>query len=72
MDPKVYNNDELFEELSFGLLDDFNADFEHYARLMFSDEKHEEYLKKNFKLIIDMLKNINYLINEGNSEYIGI
>ena len=72
MDPKVYNNDELFEELSFGLLDDFNADFEHYARLMFTDEKHENYLKRNYKKIIDMLKNINYLINEGNSEYLGI
>ena len=72
MDPKVYNNDELFEELRFGLLDDFNAEFEHYAHLMFTDEKHEEYLKRNFKKIIDMLKNINYLIEEGNSEYLGI
>ena len=72
MDPKVYNNDELFEELSFGLLDDFNADFELYARLMFTDEKHENYLKRNYKKIIDMLKNINYLIEEGNSEYLGI
>ena len=72
MDPKVYNNDELFEELSFGLLNDFNADFEHYARLMFTDEKHENYLKRNYKKIIDMLKNTNYLIEEGNSEYLGI
>ena len=72
MNPKVYNNDELFEELSFGLLDDFNADFELYARLMFTDEKHENYLKRNYKKIIDMLKNTNYLIEEGNSEYLGI
>ena len=72
MDPKIYNNDELFEELRFGLLDDFNGEFEHYSHLMFSDEKHEEYLKRNFKKIIDMLKNINYLIEEGNSEYLGI
>ena len=72
MDPKIYNNDELFEELSFGLLDDFNAEFEHYTHLMFTDEKYEEYLKRNFKKIIDMLKNINYLIEEGNSEYLGI
>ena len=72
MDPKVYNNDKLFEELSFGLLDDFNAEFEHYARLMFTDEKHENYLKRKFKKIIDILKNINYLIEEGNSEYLGI
>ena len=72
MDPKVYNNDELFKELNAGLLDDFNGEFEHYSHLIFTDEKHEEYLKKNFKKIIDMLKNINYLIEEGNSEYLGI
>ena len=72
MDPKVYNNDKLFEELSFGLLDDFNGEFEHYSHLMFTDEKHEEYLKRNFKKIIDLLKNINYLINEGNNKYLGI
>ena len=72
MDPKVYNNDELFKELNVGLLDDFNGEFEHYSHLMFTDEKHEEYLKRNFKKIIDLLKNINYLINEGNSEYLGI
>ena len=72
MDPKVYNNDKLFEELSFGLLDDFNAEFEGYAPLMFTDEKHEDYLKRKFKKIIYMLKNINYLIEEGNNEYLGI
>ena len=72
MDPKVYNNDKLFEELSFGLLDDFNAEFESYARLMFTDKKREDYLKRKFKKIIDMLKNTNYLIEEGNSEYLGI
>jgi len=72
MDPKVYNNDKLFEELSFGLLDDFNAEFEGYAPLMFTDEKHDNYIKRNFKKIIDMLKNINYLIEEGNNEYLGI
>ena len=72
MEPKVYNNDKLFEELSFGLLDDFNAEFEGYAPLMFTDEKHEDYLKRNFKKIIDMIRNINYLIEEGNNEYLGI
>ena len=72
MDPKVYNNDKLFEELSFGLLNDYNAEFEGYARLMFTDKKHEDYLKRKFKKIIDMLKKINYLINEGNNDYLGI
>ena len=72
MDPKVYNNDKLFEELSFGLLDDFNAEFEAYPPLMFTDEKYDNYIKKKFKVIIDMIKNINFLIEEGNNKYLGI
>ena len=39
---------------------------------MFTDEKHDNYIKRNFKKIIDMLKNINYLIEEGNNEYLRI
>ena len=72
MDPKIYNNDKLFEELRFGLLDDYNAEFKSYAPLMFTDKKREDYLKRKFKKIIDMIKNINYLINEGNNDYLGI
>ena len=72
MDPKVYNNDKLFEELSFGLLDDYNAEFEAYPPLMFTDEKYDNYIKRKFKKIIDMIRNINYLIEEGNNEYLGI
>ena len=72
MDPKVYNNDKLFEELSFGLLDDYNAEFEAYPPLMFTDKKYDNYIKRNFKKIIDMIRNIKFLIDEGNSEYLGI
>ena len=72
MDPKIYNNDKLFEELSFGLLDDYNAEFEAYPPLMITDEKYDNYIKRKFKKIIDMIKNINYLIEEGNNEYLGI
>ena len=72
MDPKVYNNDKLFEELSFGLLDDYNSEFESYPPLMFTDEKYDNYIKRKFKKIIDMLKNINYLIEEGNNKYLEI
>ena len=72
MDPKVYNNDKLFEELSFGLLDDYNAEFEAYPPLMFTDKKYDNYIKRKFKKILDMLKNINYLTEEGNNEYLGI
>ena len=72
MDPKIYNNDKLFEDLRFGLLDDYNAEFEAYPPLMFTDEKYDNYIKRKYKDIIDMIKNINYLIEEGNNEYLGI
>ena len=72
MDPKIYNNDKLFKNLRFGLLDDYNAEFEAYPALMFTDEKYDNYIKRKFKKIIDMIKNINYLIEEGNNEYLGI
>ena len=72
MDPKIYNNDKLFEDLRFGLLDDYNAEFEAYPPLMFTDEKYDNYIKRKYKDIIDMIRNINYLIEEGNNEYLGI
>ena len=72
MDPKIYNNDKFFEDLIFSLLDDYNGEFESYTPLMFTDEKHEDHIKKSYKVIIDMIRNINYLIEEGNNDYLGI
>ena len=72
MDPKIYNNDKLFKDLRFRLLDDYNGEFEKYPSFMFTDEKYDDYIKREYKEIIDMIRNIMYLIDEGNSEYLGI
>ena len=71
MDPDVYNNDKLFEYLIIRS-SDYNGDFVYCSSLMFSKEKSDEYFKKTYKKQIDMVKRIDYLINEGNSEYLGI
>ena len=71
MDPDVYNNDELFKDL-MRKSDDYNADLEDYFSLMYIDEKHDEYFKKRYKKQIDMVKKLNYRINEGNDDYLGI
>ena len=43
MDPDVYNNDKLFEELISGILDDYNADLEDYFSLMYLNDEDDEY-----------------------------
>ena len=72
MDPDVYNDDELFEELMGGILDDYNADLEDYHSLMYLDDEHDEYFKKTYKKQLEMIRKIYYLINEGNDDYLGI
>ena len=72
MDPDVYGNEIFFEDSINGILDDYNADLEVYSSLMYIDEEHDEYFKKSYKKLIDMVKRIDYLIEEGNSEYLGI
>ena len=72
MDPKFYNNDELFENLMYSKVYDYNNEFRYCSSLMFVDEELDEYFKKTYKGQIEMVKRINCLINEGNSEYLGI
>ena len=72
MDPNVYNNDLLFEELNGGILDDYNAELEIYPSIMFTDKSYDDYMRKTYKKMIDMVKNIFDLINEGNRDYLGI
>ena len=72
MDPKFYNNDELFKDLIYSKLYDYNGEFMTYSSLMFTDKKYDEYFKKTYKEQIKMVKRIHYLIEEGNSEYLGI
>ena len=71
MDPDVYINDELFEDLMMES-DDYNADLDDYFSLLYIDEKHDEYFKKRYKKQIDMVKKLHYRINEGNDDYLGI
>ena len=47
MDPDVYSNEIFFKDSINGILDDYNADFEVFSSLMYIDEKHDEYFKKN-------------------------
>ena len=72
MYPKFYNNDVLFENLIYSKLYDYNGEFITYSSLMFTDKKYDEYFKKTYKEQIEMVKRIHYLIEEGNSEYLGI
>ena len=72
MNPKIYNNDEFFEEIIDGLLSDYDGEFSVYPSFMFTDEKYDEYIKKTYKVFIDMIKDIKYLIDEGNKDYLGI
>ena len=72
MDPKFYNNDELFEKLIYTKLSDYNSEFRYYSSLAFTDKKYDEYFKETYKEQIDVIKRIDYIINEGNSEYLGI
>ena len=72
MEPNFYNNDKLFKELIFSQFDDYSGEFMTYSSLMYTDKKYDRYFKKTFKKQIDMIKKINYLIEKGNSKYLGI
>ena len=65
MHPNVYNNDKFFEDSINGILDDYNGDFQYQCFLMFVDEKEDEYFKKKYKILIDMIKNIDDLIEKS-------
>ena len=64
MDPKIYDNDEFFEDQIEGLLDDYNADFRDHCFLMFTNEKEDESFKRRYKVLLDMIKNIDDLIEK--------
>ena len=72
MDPDVYNNDELFEDLMMES-DDYNDSLNDNFPFMFIDGYDgAEYFKKTFKKQLDMIKKLYYRINEGNDDYLGI
>ena len=72
MDPDVYNNDELFEDL-MEESDDYYSFLDYKYHLIGIDGYlNDEYFKKVFKKQIDMVKKLIYRINKGNNEYLGI
>ena len=72
MDPNVYNNEFFFKESINGILDDYNADIITHFYLMFTNDKDDELFKKNYKKIIEMVRNIHDLIEENINDYLGI
>ena len=72
MDPNVYNNEIFFEESINGILDDYNADIITYFYLMYTNDEDDEYFKKRYKKMIDMVRNIHDLIEENINDYLGI
>ena len=72
MDPDVYNNDELFEDL-MEKSDDYYSFLDYEYHLIGIDGYlNDEYFKKVFKKQIDMVKKLIYRINKENNEYLGI
>ena len=75
MDPDVYNNDKLFEELMMET-DDYYSFLDSIFPLIFindvNDNEDGKYYKKLFKKQYEMIKKLTYLINEGNDDYLGI
>ena len=74
MDPDVYYNDEIMEDL-MSKSEDYYAALRYNYPLLYTDNKnydYEKYFKKRFKNQIDIIKKLLYRINEGNDEYLGI
>ena len=72
MDPDVYNNDKLCEELMFESDDYYNFLDKKYPFLYMDNYDEREYFKEHFQKQIDMIKKLDYRINEGNDDYLGI
>ena len=72
MDPNVYNNDSFFKESINGIIDDYNADIITYFYLMFTNDEDDEYFKKKYKKMIDLVRNIHDLTENNNDDYLGI
>ena len=64
MDPKIYDNDDFFN-YHMGLLYDYNGDFKNHRFLMFTDEEEDESFKRTYKVLINMIKNIDNLIEKS-------
>ena len=72
MDPDVYNNDELFEDLMMDSDEYYTFLDNKYPFIYIDVYEEEEYFKKHFKKQIYMVKKLFYHINKGNDNYLGI
>ena len=73
MDPDVYNNNKLFNEL-MKESDYYYRYLNKISDLLYIDDedKEKKYFKEQFQKQIDMIKKLHYRINEGNNDYLGI
>ena len=71
MDPDVYNNDKLFKKL-MEQSDDYYFYLDRKYPFIYMDDNYEEeeYFKKQFQKQIDMIKKLDYRINEDTYDYI--
>ena len=71
MDPDVYNNDKLFKDLIM-YSDDYYFYLDRKYPFIYMDDNYEEeeYFKEQFQKQIDMVKKLDYRINEDTNDYI--
>ena len=70
MDPDVYNNDKLFEDLMMES-DDYYSFLDYKFHLIYIDGYlNDEYFKKEFKKQLNMIRKLLYRMNEGNDDFV--
>ena len=68
MDPKIFDDDEIFDFEIGSLLEDYKNDYRDHSPLIFIDEKKDECFKNRYKKILNLIKKINDII-ENKCEY---
>ena len=62
----------FFKESIIGIIDDYNADIITYFYLMFTNDEDDEYFKKRYKKMIDLVRSIHDLTENNIDDYLGI
>ena len=62
MDPKIFDDDEIFNFEIGSLLEDYKNEYRSHCPLIFIDEKEDEYFKNRYKKILDLIRNIYNII----------
>ena len=71
MDPDVYNNDEVFKDLMMDSDEYYRFLDNKYPFIYMDDYDEKKDFKYYFKKQIDMIKKLNYRINEGSNDFLG-